>query len=240
MSMWRAKKLDHEAAKRELVRSVGLSARRALEHIDWIDQLEKQARDLEEQRTVHVLLAQSIRPFIEHPVVNEWSKQYTQEEYGTTRRFRMLLLRGFTRAGKTMFAENLFGEQHSLVVNCQGLETDVPSLRAFTRGQHKCIVFDEVKVEQVLNNKALFQAGKHTVELSQSKCGGFRYSIWPYQIAMVLCSNLFPVTQEEGLKSSEDEDWIKHNVVVVELKQNQTWYVRTKAELTAASAHAGA
>ena len=63
------------------------------------------------------------------------------------------------------------------------------------------------------------------MELSQSKCGGFRYSVWPYQVAMICCSNEFPVSTDEGVSSEAEADWLRHNVVVVELTGDQTWFV---------------
>ena len=81
-------------------------------------------------------------------------------------------------AGKSSFAESLFGGENTLLVNCQGLEADLHSLRDFGRSRHRCIVFDESLHVQVLNNKSLFQAGKNLVWLGQSRRGGFAYPIW--------------------------------------------------------------
>ena len=141
-------------------------------------------------------------------------------------------------AGKGCLSESLFGEENNLVVNCQGLETDLPSLRGFDRCIHRCIVFDEAAHTQVLNNKSLFQGGKHMVTLGQSRCGGFAYAIWPCQIAMVCCSNLFPVTQAEGLLSAEEEDWMTKNVVVVELPKSAFWYISAISKALDAVHHA--
>ena len=47
---------------------------------------------------------------------------------------------------------------------------------------------------------------------------------------MVRCSNLFPVTQAEGLQSAEDEDWMTKNVVVVELPKSACWYTSACAK----------
>ena len=63
------------------------------------------------------------------------------------------------------------------------------------------------------------------LELSQSKCGGFRYSVWPYQVALICCSNNFPVNAEEGLEDEAHINWIKHNTTLVELAADQTWFV---------------
>ena len=95
-------------------------------------------------------------------------------------------------------------------------------------------------MEQILGNKAVFQAGKNVIELSQSKCGGFRYSMWPYQTALICCSNNFPVSEEEGLKEAADINWIKHNTKVVELAADQTWFVPAPCVSTMRVGAAGA
>ena len=174
---------------------------------------------------VNALLARHLRPFIKHPMVEQWKQQYDPSRYGEDRRFQTLLLRGASRKGKTCFAESLFGEKNSIIVQCQGLGTNLPSLRHFDRTVHRCIIFDEVSHEQILNNKALFQAGKNVLDLAQSNCGGFHYSIWPYQIAMVCCSNKFATTLHEGLSDVEAEDWLQQNLCIVGLEKNQSWFV---------------
>ena len=166
-----------------------------MQHVNYIQNAERQEEEAAEREKVHKMLQAQMMPFIRHAAVEQWLKQYTREEYGKHFRFRLLLLRGRSRAGKTVFARKLFGDSATIVVNCQGLQHNVPSLRHFERNKHKAIVFDEVTHEQILMNKALFQAGVDAVELSQSNCGGFRYSIWPYQVAMICCSNWFPLTK---------------------------------------------
>ena len=57
---------------------------------------------------------------------------------------------------------------------------------------------------------------------------------------MVLCSNLFPGTQAEGLQSAEDEDWMTRNVVAVELPKSACWYISACAKAMDAVQHADA
>jgi hypothetical protein len=209
-----------------------------IENVRHVQQLEFKQEWAQQRRLVTRSLASSALPFLRHEVVEDWKLQYTPAKYGVERRFKILVLRGASMAGKSSFAESLFGEENTLVVNCQGLETYLPSLRDFDRGIHRCIVFDEATHTQVLNNKSLFQSGKNMVTLSQSRCGGFAYAIWPYQIAMVCCSNLFPVTQAEGLLSAEEEAWMTKNVVVVELPKSACWYIPASSQASDAVHHA--
>jgi hypothetical protein len=59
--------------------------------------------------------------FKSHPLVEEWRQQYAPENLGQQLRYKMLLLLGQSRMGKTQFAKSLFVEEHTLVVNCQML-----------------------------------------------------------------------------------------------------------------------
>ena len=225
LQLWQQRKLTHSQAIQHLHASRGSHSRSLVEHVRYHEQEEKKEQWAIQRAQLGQLLQRTMRPFIYHDVVAKWQEQYRPEFYGTIKRFETLLLRGSSRLGKTSYAESLFGDAATLTVQCQGLGDDLPSLREFDRDVHRCIVFDEISYGQVVNNKALFQAGKNIVELSQSKCGGFRYSVWPYQVAMICCSNEFPVSTDEGVSSEAEADWLRHNVVVVELTGDQTWFV---------------
>ena len=225
VGLWQKRKLSHDKTIRDLHACRGSHCRALVEQVRYHEQQEKQERWEAEKQELVLKLQQTMRPFISHDVVVKWKKWYGPEFYGILKRFPVLLLRGPSQLGKTSFAESVFGESVTLTVQCQGLGDDLPSLREFDRDVHQCIVFDEISHEQVVNNKALFQAGKNIVELSQSKCGGFRYAIFPYQVAMICCSNAFPMTVPEGVQLSADADWLQHNLVVAELAAGQTWYV---------------
>ena len=225
LTVWRSRKLDHNQAIKDVIRTRARGAAACVDHIRYIENAEREEETKQEETKVKELLRQHMKKFIVHPTVTKWIESYTQEFYGKSFRFKTLLLRGWSRAGKTMFAKHLFGEENTIVVNCQGLEENLPSLRHFVRGRHCAIVFDEANVRQVLKNKALFQAGADRVELAQSTCGGFRYSIWPYQVAMICCSNEFPTTIKEGLKNEEEYDWIKSNVECIQLPKHQGWFI---------------
>ena len=67
-------------------------------------------------------LSAHVRPAVEHPMIDAWKQQYAQSNYGKIRRFKLLLLRGASQAGKTMRAEAIFGQGQTLILNCQGLD----------------------------------------------------------------------------------------------------------------------
>ena len=240
MKMWQAHKVSHDGAIEELYRTRGAVSLRFIQHIQVVQTHEKVKAERAEQRELSRKLQKMLRPRIEHPVVNEWLKQYSKESYGVTRRFKFLLLRGCSQAGKTVFAENLLGEETTIVVNCQGLGADLPSMRHLERSQHKCIVFDEIHHSAVLNNKAFFQAGKNITDLSQSKCGAFRYSVFPYQIALICTSNRFATTVAEGLENEEDEDWMQSNCKAVTFGKGETCFLPGPPGVSNKTAGAGA
>ena len=240
MSMWQAHKITHDLAIQELYRTRGTASVRFVEHVRAVQQYEKEKSERAQQRELSMMLQKLLRPFIQHPVVDAWKTQFADQKYGVEWRFKFLLLRGCSQAGKTVFAENLWGAENTVVVQCQGLGDDLPSLRHLERSEHKCIVFDEIHHSAVLNNKALFQAGKNILELAQSKCGGFRYSVFPYQIALICCSNRFATTKAEGLESDEDEDWMKANCVSVNFRKGETCYQPRALEVSDKTAGGGA
>jgi hypothetical protein len=101
-------------------------------------------------------------------LVDEWRRQYDTQRFGKQLRFKKLLLFGKNRSGRTQFGKSLFGDEHTLVLNCQGQGSAIPSLREVDRSQHKCVLFDEINEQQVVQNKALCLAGFDKIQLGQS------------------------------------------------------------------------
>jgi hypothetical protein len=140
-------------------------------------------------------------------------------------RFKSLVLIGCTQQGKTTKAFDIFGYEQTFKVSCQGLSTGlIPSLRDFDRKVHKCIIWDEARYDQVVNNKEVFMSCANPVALQQSACNQHVFHKWLYQTAHILCSNKFPTTIEDGV-SADDVDWLKGNLVIVSLPVGQTWYL---------------
>ena len=84
-------------------------------------------------------------------------------------------------------------------------------------------MWDEVRPDQILGNKEVFQSGAHVVHLGQSQCNQHMYSKWLYGTAHVLCSNFFPSRLQEGL-SEEEAEWLGKNVFPAVLTKNEKWY----------------
>ena len=106
----------------------------------------------------------------------------------------------------------------------QGLGSNLPCLREFTKKDYDSIVFDEACHEQVLMNKMLFQAGPWLVSLGQSACGQHAYKLDVYGVPMILCSNNFKMRESEGL-TPEESDWLQGNILEAELPPGaRVWY----------------
>ena len=162
--------------------------------------------------------------FRDTEVVQKWVSEHARNKNRIHFRSSSLLLRGASQAGKTQKAFSLFGYSRTLVVNCQGLGTALPSLRDYTRSDHDCIIFDEIDEQQVLANKLVFQCGPWPVELSQSVCNQHSYRRWFYNCALILCSNTFRMTQEDGLECPAAIDWLQANIMDARLPDGNKWY----------------
>ena len=97
-------------------------------------------------------------------------------------------------------------------------------MREFAKEDYDCIIYDEVSERQVLSNKLVFQSGPKPVTLGQSPCGAFQYTRDLYAVPMILCSNEFKLTEEEGLTEAEEE-WLRKNIIVARLpKGAKAWF----------------
>ena len=79
----------------------------------------------------------------------------------------------------------------------------------------KAILFDEIRTDQVLTFRELFQANQYLQQLGSSVCNLYTYSVWVYHIAMILCTNNFDLNNKSV--SEADRSWLKKNAIVVQL-----------------------
>jgi len=147
---------------------------------------------LQQSKEVLAMLATQRKPFRDlTPEICEWKAQYEKHNYGKLSRFRVLVLDGPTKYGKTSWATSFFGEENTYVLNCQGV--DAPALKDYmkTRAQWRAILYDEGNWSLVFRNKLLFQAGPKAVMLGQSPTGQYCYNVFVYMVPMIVCSNEF-------------------------------------------------
>jgi hypothetical protein len=223
-AQWRAGKMDDKTCLEDLIRCRDARAPSSIQALEFIVRKEKMLNLTQEILSVQLQLTAKQRPFIGHPLIDAWMKQFGSEHYGDTSRFKILALVGGSQQGKTSKAVSLFGIESTLKLGCQSLPTGVlPSVSGFDRGRHKALCFDECRTDQILTNREFFQSCKFVQSLSQSMCNQHVYEVWAYQTAMIVCSNFLPTSVETGL-SIEDTDWMNANVIVVKLAQGQTWF----------------
>ena len=216
--------MGDEDCFRDLIRSRDRTAVVCLQQLEFLIKktrmLDLQAEILRIQRLLEANQS-APRP---HPVINLFMRQWLPEFYGRRPRSKCLLFKGTTEQGKSTRAISLFGGSRTLKVSCQGLPQGIlPSLHKFVRPEIQCIVWDEIRPDQVLANRELFQSNAFEQVMSQSACNQHSYGVWVYFTAMVFCANEFAF---EGEKlSAEDTAWLRSNIYVAELPQNERWYL---------------
>lgn len=228
MTLWRNRKLQNYGAKVDIIVSRCKGAVRCVDEMDHLVRKEREIFKKQQMLQVKGMLQKGLQEFVDHPAVGRWKDQYEMKYWGDLMRFVTLVFRGGSQKGKTQKAKAIFGEETTLLVNCQGLNGTLPDVSKLNDPDehYTCIVFDEITTEQVLRNKQVFQAGNDMVALAQSVCNQHSYQIWPYQMALIGCSNDFPMTVEEsqGKLKEEDAEWLDCNVALVELPPEQTWF----------------
>ena len=114
------------------------------------------------------------------------------------------------RLGKSQNAKSLFGMKHTPIVNGQGLESALLSLRLVSEDT-RCKVFHAISAKQVLANHMVFQAGPRPVTLGQSVLGQHAYSLNLHARPRICCSTDFQISTVEGL-SEDAVAWLDENV----------------------------
>ena len=215
--------MSDEDCEKDLVRCRDRGAPAALTCLDQIRKRQKILDIEEEVKAVHESIESKQRPFRDHPDIQKFQKQFDPSTYGVQARFKMLVLIGDTQQGKTSKAMSLWGSRKTLKLQCGNCPAGaLPSLGSFDRGVHKALVFDEIRVEQVMLFRELFQANQHIQTLGTSACNPYAYCVWVYHTAMILCANSFDV-EDENL-SLADRKWLKGNTIIVQLPEGEVWF----------------
>jgi hypothetical protein len=99
----------------------------------------------------------------------------------------------------------------------------LPGLARFDRSEHKALVWDEIRPDQVPNNRDLFQSNGYERILSQSICNQHSGGVWLYFAAMILCANEFDMGGPDILPG--DSPWLTANISTAELDPGQKFYL---------------
>jgi len=205
MNLLQSGKIGVELAKSLLQRTCSSHSRWSKE-ISAVEQAEERAVVSLAISQAEKALSAIKRPFRVLPSVSLWQTQYESHAY----RYRMLILEGPSKIGKTIYARSLTPPNRSyLELNCtSGAE---PDLRSFRFSQHGLILFDEIGPSTVLKQRKLFQAGPVEIQLGCSTTNCFAYCVCLYQVRLVLCSNTW--TAEMSQLIEEDQAWLRSNTV---------------------------
>ena len=224
--LWSRRKMSSEDAKSEALASRGMGCKKFMEVIDFTTEEETRLQEEAQVTKVQNRLALTLRPFRNSSIIDEFMEQFARHLQDPQIRYKILLMRGNSRSGKTQRAKALFGPSRTLALNCQGMSPDLPSIAGYDRKAHDAIVWDEIDEHQVLSNKVAFQSGVDPVTLGQSKCNQHAYRRWLHGVPMILCSNTFkwPGDCNHDLPH-EDAQWLVENIFMAPVPASGCWYV---------------
>ena len=132
MNLWQSRKMTHRETQAELVLSRARDLEGLVNMVQYVEAAEISKEYDGDVDSIRQSLTGKLCQFIEHDVVHQWKLQFEKENFGKLHRFQMLLIRGESQGGKSMFAKSLFGVEHTLMVNCQLGTSSIPSLRHST------------------------------------------------------------------------------------------------------------
>ena len=124
-----------------------------------------------------------------------------------------MVLCGPSGLGKTEYVKGLYGAEATYECDCSATET--PDLKAFDRGRHRAILFDEASPEMVLRNKKLFQSHISGAVLGQTTTGCFSYRVWAWRRLLVVTTNNWDTCNLEPA----DQAWLSANSHVVHVQE---------------------
>ena len=228
-NQWKTRKMTDADCERDLVMCRDRGAPAALQ---CLDQIRKRQRAIDisgEVVRVQKLLDERNNPFHDHEDIDKFLLTHSQSTYGVEARFPFLAFVGDSLQGKTQKAMSLYGTEKTKKLSCGPCPRGVlPSLGDVDSKELMAIVFDEIRTDQVLTFRELFQANQYVQQLGTSSCNPYAYSVWVYHMAMILCTNDFDVDDES--LSEADRKWLKRNGIIVKIPDEDTWYVKTGEE----------
>ncbi len=222
-NLWRSRKISDTVAIEDLTFCRDFKSVVALRTLRAVIQGERERTETRQVGEVLVALRSIEKPFLAHPIVQSFVDGFDPKFFGVRGRWKPVAFLGDSDSGKSWKAMSLFPGR-TLKVSCNGLGFGLlPSLQSFDRSKHSAICFDEIRADQVLGNRELFQSGPYPCKLGQSACAQHEYTIWLYSIALILCSNNLDVNPKAETYES-DAKWMDHNVIPVVLRPGQKWY----------------
>ena len=226
-NMWKQQKMALDVAVHDVVASRDYRAPEVLARMYDLNNKNRALMEKAEELRIQRQLRKGQLPFVQHPKIDQWMDSFAAANYGEVGRCSVLGLIGESQTAKTWKAMSLWPER-TLKLSCNGLSHGIlPSLKEFDRVLHSAICFDEIRTDQILGNRELFQSGQWRIKLGQSNCGQHEYSVWLYFIPIIICANELTL-DPQSLTYKADQNWLDENITQVELSHGQKWYVGKK------------
>lgn len=182
---WEMNKIDHSEYRRLSTRLRVGSAKRArdVDHVETVEQ------DKELERASHEIekaLATRRRPFKEYAEVQAFLKQFEQPIFHE--RFRILIIRGASRMGKSMFAASI-RPPCFLDFADNSVSQLPPDFSGYLSSFHKSIVIDNVNSSSyIMAHRSWLQGRNCLAKFARSRCDVHTYSVnlWAVPIIMTM------------------------------------------------------
>jgi hypothetical protein len=206
VSLWREHKLEHDKyMSLSIALRDGHDRRKA--NAEIVQAAELAQLYLAEKKLAMKMLSERAKPFKPlPPSVEAWKMHYEELDD----RYKMLVLHGPSRTGKSRLAKSLFGSSDTFVVDIQ--HAAHPDLRGFRRHQHKAILLDEMQsAEFIVGNKKVLQAHVDGAILGQSATQLYTYEAFLWRVPIVITTNNWNYESFDAA----DRDWIQANCIEV-------------------------
>ena len=139
------------------------------------------------------------------PAMERWKMHFEEIDD----RYKMLVLYGPSRTGKSRLARSFFGTAKTFVVDIQHAEH--PDLRHFRRGEHRAILLDEMSSPEFIVGNKVLQAHVDGAILGQSATQMYTYEVFLRRIPIAVTTKNWDYSHLSGA----DQDWIRQNCVEV-------------------------
>ena len=228
---WRQNKIPFESAEYDLIHCRDWHAGSMLDKLRLLDRLEREYKERQEMEHYMQLLDKNMLPFVTTKELDDWIRDHDKIVFGRTHRWKVACFVGTTNTAKSKKAASLFPGR-TLKVSCNGLPLGIlPSLKEFKRSDHDAILFDEIRMDQVLGNRELFQAGIWPTKLAQSACSQHEYKVWCYGTAMILATSSIQINMDTPTAES-DAKWLEDNLELLRPPAgHKVWYVKPETSV---------
>ena len=203
-ALWKKHKLSHEDYLRLSVKLRDQHDRRKA-CVDAVVAAESAMAFADEQMAARKAIAKRSLPFRPLPPEIEMFRMQHGE---INDRYKLLVLWGPSRTGKSRWARSLYGDDRTLVIDIQ--HADHPDLRAYKRGGHLCLLLDEMSSPKfIVQNKKLLQAHVDGAKLGQSATQLYSYDIFLWRLPIIITTNNWNLDDLEPI----DREWIESNCI---------------------------